>query len=174
MHRLKIIRTYPETFPVILIVSEKPSKLKARVTFRSLLVFIRWRVVSPLPSNHQPLRAPVIGCLPLPFQYTRSFPPHLEAVFIRNLRTDRTVVTRGPFTTDHRLKVFNWSCEALLSSVYTPSAIGTRAYHSLSHHFCKIAASSFQHTLISIFRRFVDWCTSAFWESRGWNLKSRA
>jgi hypothetical protein len=61
--------------------------------------FLRWGIVSP-PPNPQVGVPPRVGCLLLLTQYTRSHPPHLEAVFsIRNLRTRCAVVTRDTLNT---------------------------------------------------------------------------
>jgi hypothetical protein len=66
------------------------------VTFRNMLVFLRWGVVSP-PPNPQAGEPPLVGCPRLFIQYIRNDRPHLEAFSsIRKLRTCHTVVTSDP------------------------------------------------------------------------------
>jgi hypothetical protein len=64
-------------------------------TFRNKLVFLRRGVLYiPPPLNPQDGGSPPVGCPRLLVQYISSYPPYLEAVSIRNLRTRLAMVTK--------------------------------------------------------------------------------
>jgi hypothetical protein len=86
------------------------------VTFRDVIHFLRWGVVSPLP-NPQAGGPPLVGCPRLLIQYIRSYPPYLDAFSsIRNLRTRHAVVTRDPLNMEINILTNVKTCPLLRGS----------------------------------------------------------
>jgi hypothetical protein len=70
-----------------------PQRSEAFSTFSNKLIIYGELSRRPNPHAGGP---PLVGCPRLLIQYIRSFPPYLEGVSIRSLRTRRAVVTKGP------------------------------------------------------------------------------
>jgi len=83
-------------FPLISSCQRNSPGLKCFETFRNMLDFLRWGVVSPTPDP-QAGGQPRVGCPQLLILYIRSYPPYLEVFSsIRNLKMCHAVVIRNP------------------------------------------------------------------------------